>query len=110
LVVLNLTCFFLEPPNKLLNQLFFSSSTGAAVLAGALAGAGALSGSGELAGVGAGALAGALSSILRTELSSATSPSPPRCFLLCFFDLYDLTIIYYISIIIFIEIYDYRNI
>jgi len=86
------------------------------VLAGALAGAGALSGSGELAGagalagVGAGALSGALSSILRTELSSATSPSPPRCFLLCFFDLYDLTIIYYISIIIFIEIYDYRNI
>jgi hypothetical protein len=73
LVVLNLTRFVLEPPNKLENQPFFSSS------AVAVAGVAVTAVTGD-AVAGAGALTGA-SSILSTELLSVASPSPPRCFL-----------------------------
>jgi hypothetical protein len=89
-VILNLTRFVLEPPNKLENHPFFSSSAGlevvvvVVVVTGAgsgIAGSG-IAGSG-IAGSGiavSSEITGAVadSSILSTELSS---PSPPRCFL-----------------------------
>jgi hypothetical protein len=77
-VILNLTRFVLEPPNKLENQPFFSSSAvaGSTVAGSTVAVTVTVSGAAVTV---SGAVAG--SSILSTELSAVVSPSPPRCFL-----------------------------